>query len=51
MVQAIVLACVYIASANRRTVRNAATRTAGILHFRSVQPEISDGPVGSVEVH
>ena len=37
--------------ANRRVVRNVTPRPAGILHFRSVQPEISDGPVGSVEVH
>ena len=45
-------ACVRLhCSSYRRTVRNAATGTTGILHFRFVQPEISDGPVGSVEVH
>ena len=37
--------------ANRRAFRNATPRPAGILNFRSVQPEISDAPVGSVEVH
>ena len=48
--QAIVLACVYIAlpiAVPFATLRPG----AGILRFRSVQPENSDGPVGSVEVH
>ena len=50
MAQAIVLACVYIALPIAVPFATLCPSLLVFFYFRSVPPEISDRPVGSVEV-